>query len=132
LVTLVFGGLTLPLIVKALAVPEDASEEEDEVRDGLRGMTEAALQELNAIEAEGKLDKEAIARLRLRFEHRRQDVEGQSAGEDTIVDAEQRLLAAQLQALLEMRERGSIDNTVLRRLQHVLDISQERLDRGVH
>lgn len=132
LVTLVFGGLTLPLIVKALAVPEDASEEEDEVRDGLRAMTEAALQELNTIEAEGKLDKEAIARLRLRFEHRRQDVEGQSAGEDAIVDAEQRLLAAQLQALLEMRERGSIDNTVLRKLQHVLDISQERLERGVH
>ena len=31
-----------------------------------------------------------------------------------------------------MREQGSIDNVVLRRLQHVLDISQERLDRGVH
>ena len=42
LVTLVLGGLTLPWIVKALSVPEDASEEEDEVRDGLRGMTERA------------------------------------------------------------------------------------------
>ncbi len=132
LVTLVLGGLTLPWIVKALSVPEDASEEEDEVRDGLRGMTEAALEELGTIEAEGRLDKEAIARLRRRYEHRRQDVDGQSADEDDIVDAEQRLLAAQLQALLEMREQGSIDNVVLRRLQHVLDISQERLDRGVH
>jgi len=134
LVTLVLGGLTLPWIVKALSVPEDASEEEDEVRDGLLGMTEAALAELDTIEAEGGLDKEAVARLRKRYEHRRRDVGGhaQPADEDSIVDAEHRLLAAERRALLEMREQGSIDNTVLRRLQHVLDISQERLDRGVH
>jgi hypothetical protein len=48
------------------------------------------------------------------------------------MDAERRLLAAERQALLEMRERGSIDNSVLRRLQQVLDISEERLQRGVH
>ena len=131
-VTLVLGGLTLPWIVKLLAVPEDLSEDDDEVRDGLLAMSEAALQELAAIDAEGKLDKEAVARLRRRFEHRRQEIDGQSAGEDAIIDAEQRLLDAQRRALLEMREDGSIDNTVLRRLQHVLDISQERLDHGVH
>jgi CPA1 family monovalent cation:H+ antiporter len=132
LVTLVAGGLTLPWIVKVLSVPEDASEEDDELRDGLLGMSEAALKELETIEAEGKLDKEAAARLRRRYEHRRHDLDSHMEGEDAVLDAEQRLLAAERRALLEMRERGSIDNTVLRRLQHVLDISQERLDRGVH
>ncbi len=132
LVTLVLGGLTLPWIVKVLSVPEDASEDEDEVRDGLLRMSEAALEELVKIEAEGTLDKEAVARLRRRYEHRRRDVDGYGRDEDSILDAEHRLLAAERRALLEMREQGSIDNTVLRRLQHVLDISQERLDRGVH
>jgi CPA1 family monovalent cation:H+ antiporter len=132
LVTLVAGGLTLPWIVKVLSIPEDASEEDDELRDGLLGMSEAALKELETIEAEGKLDKEAAARLRRRYEHRRHDLDSHKEGEDATLDAEQRLLAAERRALLEMRERGSIDNTVLRRLQHVLDISQERLDRGVH
>jgi CPA1 family monovalent cation:H+ antiporter len=131
-VTLVFGGLTLPWIVKLLSVPEDESEEEDELRDGLLGMTKAALEELDAIDAEGGLDAPAVARLRKQYEHRRDHAEGPPPEEDAILDAERRLLAAERRALLEMREQGSIDNTVLRRLQRVLDISDERLDRGIH
>jgi len=132
LVTLVFGGLTLPWVVKLLSVPEDTSEEEEELRAGLLGMSQAALEELSKIEGEGRLDDRDLARLRRRYEHRRDDVEGHSNDDDALVEAELRLLSAEREALLEMRERGSIDNTVLRRLQHVLDISEERLKRGVH
>jgi CPA1 family monovalent cation:H+ antiporter len=132
LVTLVLGGLTLPWIVKVLTVPEDAGEEEDEVRDGMLGMSEAALRELAIIEGEGQLDAAVIERLRRRYEHRREHADGHAPDEDAVLDAERRLLAAERKALLEMRDRGSIDNTVLRRLQHVLDISEERLGRGVH
>jgi len=130
-VTLVFGGLTLPWIVKLLSVPEDESEDEDELRDGLLTMSKAALEELDAIAEEGGLDDAAVARLRKRYEHRRDHVDGQPEA-DPILTAERRLLDAERRALLEMREQGSIDNTVLRRLQRVLDISEERLDRGVH
>lgn len=131
LVTLVLGGLTLPWIIKLLAVPEDESEEQDELHDGLLGMSEAALTELDRIEGEGTLDAASIARLRRRYEHRRDHADGHPE-EDGVLDAERRLLAAERAALLEMREQGRIDNTVLRRLQRVLDISEERLDRGVH
>jgi len=132
LVTLVFGGLTLPWIVKLLSVPEDLSEEDDEMREGLLGMSKAALTELSKIQSEGKLDEAAVARLRRRYEHRRDDIKGHVDGDGALVDAEQRLLTAQRDALLELRERGSIDNTVLRRLQRVLDISEERLEHGIH
>jgi monovalent cation/hydrogen antiporter len=132
LVTLVVGGLTLPWIVKLLSVPEDVSEESDEIREGLLAMSKAALEELSTIESEGKLDATIIERLRRRYEHRRDDVKGHADGDDVLVDAEQRLLTAQRDALLEMRDRGSIDNTVLRQLQRVLDISAERLEHGIH
>jgi CPA1 family monovalent cation:H+ antiporter len=132
LVTLVFGGLTLPWIVKLLSVPEDLSEEDDEMREGLLGMSKAALTELSKIQSEGKLDEAAVARLRRRYEHRRDDIKGHVDGDRALVDAEQRLLTAQRDALLELREQGSIDNTVLRRLQRVLDISEERLEHGIH
>jgi len=132
LVTLVIGGLTLPWAVKALSTPEDSSEDDDEMREAWLAMTGAALEQLDEIADEGRLDASAIARLRRRYEHRRQDVDGHPGDEEAIVDAERRLLAAERRALLEMREQGSIDNTVLRRLQHVLDISDERLERGVH
>lgn len=130
--TLVLGGLTLPWIVKVLSVPGDADEDDEEIRQGSLSMSEAALRELAKIEAEGQLDQAAIRQLRHRYKHRRRHAGGHPPAEDVILDAERRLLAAERQALLEMREQGSIDNSVLRRLQHVLDISEERLQRGVH
>lgn len=127
LVTLVAGGMTLPLLIRWLEVSEDSSEEDQEIRRGLLGMSRAALEELDAVEKEGHIPRERLQRLRKRYEHQRDHADGHPAEEDAIVDLERRLLEVEQQALIDMRERGEIDNTVLRLLQRGLDISQERL-----
>jgi len=129
LVTLVLGGLTLPLVVKLLEVPEDTVESDREIRRGIVGMSEAALNELEAIAAEGNLNDEQVERLRRRYEHRREHVDGHTDDELHAVEAETRLVGAERRALLEMRERGEIDNTILRKLQRVLDVAEETLER---
>jgi Na+/H+ antiporter len=125
LVTLVLGGLTLPAIVRLLELPSDTVEADREIRRGVLGMSEAALQELQTIEAEGNLDEVDLRRLRRRYEHRRKHVDGHPEDELARLEAEERLIAAERRALLEMRDRGEIDNTILRELQRVLDITEE-------
>ena len=128
LVTLVLGGLTLPSIIRALRVGDDSSEEEEDIRRGVLTMSEAALRELGAIESEGNVPADYVARLRDRYEHRRRHVDGHPDRELPIVDAERRLIDAERRALIELRERGEIDNTAMRRLQRVLDVSEERIE----
>ena len=127
LTTLVLGGLTLPFVIKSLRLSEAGDEEDEDLRRGMQGMSRAALTELRAIESEGRLPPEHIARLRRRYEHRREHARGHPAEEDAVFDAERRLIDAERRALIDMRERGEIDNTALRRLQRMLDLSLERL-----
>lgn len=129
LVTLVVGGLTLPWVVRGLEVPSDTVESDREIRRGIIGMSEAALEELERIAAEGNIDGEQVERLRRRYEHRRDHVDGHTEDETYAVEAEARLLAAERRALLDMREHGEIDNTVLRQLQRVLDVAEETIER---
>lgn len=128
LVTLALGGLLLPWVVRKLEVPEDTVESDREIRRGVVGMSEAALRELERIEGEGNLDDKQIDRLRRRYQHRRDHVDGHTDDEAHAVEAEARLVAAERRALLGMRERGEIDNTVLRQLQRVLDVTEETLE----
>ena len=126
LVTLVLGGLTLPSVVRALELPEEGTEEGDrELRRGILAMAEAALKELDDIAAEGNLDETELRRLRRRYEHRRKHVDGHPDDELVTFEAEQRLIGAERRALLDMRDRGEIDNTILRQLQSVLDVTEE-------
>ena len=125
LVTLVVGGLTLPVIVRLLELPSDTAEADRELERGVLGMSEAALKELESIAAEGSLDESELRRLRRRYEHRRKHVRGHPEDELAALDAEERLVAAERRALLEMRDRGEIDNTVLRELERLLDVTEE-------
>ena len=125
-VTLVLGGLTLPLVIKALEVPDAPAEEDVEVRQAVLAMSKAALHELDAIEAEGQIPAQEIRRLRRRYEHLRDHVDGHPE-EEHVFDAERRVLDAERRTLIEMRDRGEIDNTVLRGLQRTLDLAEERL-----
>ena len=127
LVTLVLGGLTLPFVIVLLKVDLDQDTEDDESRRALEGMSEAALAELEAIEREGQLPGEHVARLRRRYDHQREHAGGHPPKEDALLDAEQRLIEAERAALISMRDRGEIDSTTLHRLQRTLDFSLERL-----
>lgn len=130
LVTLVGGGLTLPSVVKRLHI-EGGTEERDELRLALVKSAEAALIRIGELEAEGRIDTPHAQTLRRQFLHRRDVESGNEDGRDAghaarHIDVERELIAAQRKAIIEMRERGEIDNVVLRRVQTDLDSAASR------
>ncbi len=130
LVTLVGGGLTLPSVVRRLGV-EGGTEERDELRHALLRSAEAALDRIRELQAEGRIDADHARVLRKRFEHTR---ELELAGEDPEAvdhaarhrEAEREVIEAQRNAVIELRERGEIDNVVLRRVQAQLDLAASK------
>jgi CPA1 family monovalent cation:H+ antiporter len=130
LVTLVGGGLTLPSVVRRLGV-EGGTEERDELRHAMLRSAEAALSRIDELEAEGRIDADHARVLRKRFEHSR-DLE--LGGDEPHAidhaarhrDAEREVIEAQRNAIIELRERGEIDNVVLRRVQAELDLSASK------
>jgi len=129
-VTLVAGGLTLPTMVRTLHISAD-DEESDELRSALIRASEAAIERIGQLEREGRLDADHATRLRETYEHRR-DVHrnpDDGAKREHIArhaDVELELIEAQRDAVIEMRERGEIDNVVLRRVQADLDAAATR------
>jgi CPA1 family monovalent cation:H+ antiporter len=128
-VTLVGGGLTLPLLVRRLAIADGSREVEEDLKRGIAGMSEAALARIEQLRAEERLDEEQADTLRLRYRHKLEHADGHPANEREALRAEAEIVDAQRDALVAMRERGEIDNTVLRRLQRVLDVASERIER---
>jgi NhaP-type Na+/H+ and K+/H+ antiporter len=130
LVTLVGGGLTLPSVVHWLHV-EGGTEERDELRRALIRSAEAALERIDELESDGRIDAAHAETLRDQFEHKR-DLQSAGDGEDAAEhaarhrDAALEVIAAQRKAIIEMRERGEIDNVVLRRVQADLDSAAAR------
>jgi CPA1 family monovalent cation:H+ antiporter len=114
LVTLVGGGLTLPWLVRALRVDETVDEERDERRQAYARITAAAIDRIGELEADGRIDAAHGRDLRRFYQHRH-DYPAKHA------DVAQEIVAAQRAALIEMRDRGLIDNVVLRDVQSGLD-----------
>jgi Na+/H+ antiporter len=132
LVTLVGGGLTLPLIVRALNTEAEEDEEAGERQKGLALASAAALRRIGELESEGTIDAQHAGALRRRYEHRREldsETEDGASPEHRRqhVDAEREVLDAQRYALIAMRERGEIDNVVLREIQMRLDLEDTKL-----
>ncbi len=130
LVTLVGGGLTLPSVVRRLHI-EGGTEERDEMLRALVASAEAALARIDSLESEGAIDAPHARTLRVRFEHQR-DIrsagDGSGASEHVAKhkNVELELIDAQREVLITMRERGEIDNVVLRRIQSDLDLAASR------
>jgi CPA1 family monovalent cation:H+ antiporter len=127
LVTLVGGGLTLPSVVTRLHI-EGGTEERDELRLARARAAEAALARIEELAAEGRIDAPHARKLRVRFEQRRDLQRGAPDGREAAdaarhEDVEHELIAAQRSAVIAMRERGDIDNVVLRRIQSDLDFA---------
>lgn len=131
LVTLVGGGLTLPWAIRMLDTESEADEETDERQQALALTATAALARTNELEKSGDIDAEHAYALRRRFEHRREiKKDDESGNRDHVrqhVDAERQVISAQRETLIAMRERGEIDNAVLRELLVVLDLDDSRL-----
>jgi CPA1 family monovalent cation:H+ antiporter len=139
LATLIFQGLTLPLLIRALGVEDDgavAAREESKAR--LRA-TEAAIARIEELIGEEWVRDETAERVRALYEYRMrrftarfQDPEGDGQAFDERSVNYQRLvrelLDAQRRSLQEMRAAGKIDDDALRRILQDLDLEDLRLE----
>jgi CPA1 family monovalent cation:H+ antiporter len=128
LVTLVGGAVTLPFVVSGLKIKEDGTDEAEERR-ALKAMATAARARIDAIEQEGRLEKSAAAMLRRHYDHELNRALGETDTAARLGDVEQEIVDIERATLIDLRNRGDIDNVVLRRLQLFLDMQEVQLKR---
>ncbi len=121
LVTLVGQGATLPLVIRALHIPDDDTEAREE-RAARREMTETSLRRLDELVAEGTIGEKIADRVKRRLGKSRNA--SSTATRDAVYDAEERVLRFQHEVLLAMRDRGEVENTVVRHLETNLDLKR--------
>jgi Na+/H+ antiporter len=138
LVTVVGQGLTLPLLIRRLGVAEDGSEEEHEELRARFAAASAALERLELLREEEWTRDESIERASnlYRFRKRRFATRaGKLADEDGIEDRSlsyQRMMhfvyQAQREALVQLRNDGTISAVVMRRVEREVDLEESRLE----
>lgn len=137
LVTLVVQGLSLPPLIRAFRLPKDTSLEQEEQQ--ARGhAASAALAHLDKLKSEDWPDAEQLERLRVQYERRLQryshaelldsDCTPQSATAYRRLRHE--LLTAERLTLIRLRNNNVINDEVLHRLEHELDVEALRLGTG--
>jgi CPA1 family monovalent cation:H+ antiporter len=135
LVTLVFQGLTLPLVIRLLGLEDDGIDDRLEAKARIKAAG-AALARLDELVAEGGVREDTAERMRGsytfrvdRFRSRFDD--GDDGGIEERSQSYQRLrrelLEAERQAVVELRRRGTINDDVMNRVQRDLDLEAERL-----
>jgi CPA1 family monovalent cation:H+ antiporter len=149
--TLVLQGLTLPLVIRALGLGRAGDDREEQYEEALARLetTHAALARLEVL---GFTDHEAqdlIARVRVQYEERVQYLadrvratrEGAAEGaarplpDESPFEApcrstdevQRHAITAEREMLVRLRDDGSINDDVLRRIQQELDLEESRL-----
>ena len=135
--TLVLQGLTLPAVIRAVGIREDEEEVRQELR-GRKAAARAALERIEQLREEEWTRADTLDRLRglHEFRYRRAAQRAGVRDEDENLDersqAYQRtvrdLLDAQRQALVELRDAGEIPDDVMHALRRELDLEDQRLE----
>ena len=135
LTTLVFQGLSLPLLIRRLGVMDDGVFETEEL--SARAKTvRAALTRLN--EFKGTSDDATLQRLRSEYENRMRDLELSAAAHDHASEPHKsptydqmlsEALLAERRMILQLRNERVINDEVLRRIQRDLDLAELRLNK---
>jgi CPA1 family monovalent cation:H+ antiporter len=137
LVTIVVQGLTLPLLIRALGVREDGTEEEHEELRARLTAAKAALDRLDQLEEEGALRADTVERMRGLYRYRQNRFAARAGkveddGYEDRSQAYQRalrsILDTQRDALVRLRRDGAISNDVMHRVERELDLEDERLE----
>jgi monovalent cation/hydrogen antiporter len=136
LVTLVVQGLSLPAMIRRVGVDDGGAECDEETRARLLA-TKAALRQIDALADEEWTRDDTIERLRGQYEFRKQRLAARAGKieDDGVEDRSQAyqqmvrsVLAAQRDALWDMRSAGKVSNETMIRLQRELDLEDSRLD----
>ena len=136
LVTLVGQGLTLPLLIRRSASPRTAGAEREDAKARIHA-AEAALARLEELAEEEWVREDTVERLRgsyrfrsNRFRARYQGVDDEGVEERSAQFQRLRreLLEAERQAVLALRNEGTITEEVMQRVQRDIDLEDSRLD----
>jgi CPA1 family monovalent cation:H+ antiporter len=136
--TLVGQGLTFPLLIRIMGLEDDGAAHEEEVRARVRA-ARAALERIEELSEEEWVREDTAKRMRGAYEFRIRRYEALGVHDDDgLSEVEQRsqdyqrlrreLLAAEREAVRELRRQGVIDDDVMRRVQYDLDLEDARLD----
>ena len=136
LVTLVGQGLTLPLVIRWLRLEDDGIEDREDAKARIRA-AEAALARLEELESEDWVRDDTAERVRGAYRFRANRFRARfDDGDDGAIEARSQdfqrlrreLLAAERDALLQLRRTGVISNDVWLRVTRDLDLEDLRLD----
>src|SRR5256714_3096053 len=134
--TLVLQGLTLPAVIRRLHVESDGSEDREELRARLEA-TKAALAQLEALGGEEWTRDDTIDRMRRLYEYRKRRFAARAGKieDDGYEDRPlayqqgvQTVLPAQRDALIRLRNEGTISNEVMNRVVQEFDLEEARLE----
>jgi Na+/H+ antiporter len=134
--TVVGQGLSFPAVIRLVGVEEDGLAEKEEAKARIRA-AEAALARLDELAGEDWIYDDTLDRARRQYAFRvnrykeRFDPETDGASEMRSAQYQRlrrELLAAERGAVVDLRRRGVIDDTVMRRVTRDLDLEEERLD----
>jgi monovalent cation/hydrogen antiporter len=137
-VTLVVQGLTLPVLVRAVHLPTDPGDGDEETLAWLEA-TEAGLARLEELAGEEWAHDEVVNRMRDVYGFRRARYSARADGEkDYKLEKRSRasrrvrreLLDAEREALVALRREGRISDAVERRVRRELDFEDARLGGG--
>src|SRR4051794_25530194 len=136
LVTLVGQGLTLPVLVRRLHVQDDGGAEREDAKARIKA-AQAALARLEELEAEGWVRDDTAERARGQYRFRTNrfraryegvDDEGVEERSQQYQRLRRELLEAERQAVVRLRNEGTITEEVMQRVQRDIDLEDLRLD----
>jgi CPA1 family monovalent cation:H+ antiporter len=135
LVTLVFQGLTLPILIRKLRIKDDGSADEEERKARVEA-NKAALSLVESLANNGDFSQDAVSRLRAEYDDRLEQLElcaqsDENCGGGVATPQYQRLqqeaLNAERQTIMRLRNLQVINDDALRRIQRDLDLAEARL-----
>ena len=134
LTTLVFQGLTLPLLIRKLGIKDDGVTDEEE-RSARMAANSAALGYIDELAGRDGTS-EALSRLRAEYDDRMRELEaccaatGNPSGEVATPQyqrLQQEALRIERETIIDLRNRQVINDEALRRIQRDLDLAEARL-----
>ena len=135
LVTLVFQGLTLPILIRKLGIKDDRSVDEEERKARVEA-NKAALSLVESMTSNGDFSADAVTRLRAEYDDRLAQLELCAQSEDNCSGRiatpqyqrlQQEALNAERQTIIRLRNQRVINDDALRRIQRDLDLAEARL-----
>jgi monovalent cation/hydrogen antiporter len=140
LATLVVQGLSLPGLLRRLNFSDGGAERAEEHR-AREVITGAALQYLESITDEDKIQQRAVRQLQEAYRNR---AEAFAVAHEARLDnpeaeymsrltsLERKLVGAERSSLIDLRDRGAISDDVMRRFEVLLDLKESQLEEEEH